>query len=62
MDANKSFELITRNTAEIITEEDLKKKLDAHSEVNWPEYVKQRFEVKIEEFKKFERLKNSGRL
>ncbi len=42
--------------------EDLKKKLDAHSEVNWPEYVKQRFEVKIEEFKKFERLKNSGRL
>ncbi len=42
--------------------EDLKKKLDAHPEINWPEYLKKRFEIRIKELKKFEELKNSGKL
>ena len=42
--------------------EDLKKKIDRHPDINWAEYLKQRFEVKIKEFKKFEELKNSGRI
>ena len=39
---------------------ELKKKIDIHSEVNWPEYIKQRFELRVKELKKFEKLKNSG--
>ncbi|MDO8740630.1 MAG: hypothetical protein Q7J54_03615 [Candidatus Woesearchaeota archaeon] len=42
--------------------EALKKKIDQHPEINWAEYLKQRFEVRIKEFKKFEELKNSGRI
>lgn len=42
--------------------EDLKKKIDSHPEVNWPEYLKQRFKVKIHELKKFEDLMNKGKL
>ena len=42
--------------------EDLKKKMDEHPEINWAEYIKKRFEVRIKEFKKFEELKNSGAL
>ncbi|MBS3090783.1 hypothetical protein J4433_03390 [Candidatus Pacearchaeota archaeon] len=41
---------------------DLKKKLDEHSEINWAEYLKKRFELRIKELKKFEELKNSGKL
>lgn len=40
--------------------EDLKKKIDEHQEINWSEYIKQRFEKRIVEFKKFEELKNKG--
>lgn len=42
--------------------EELKKQLDAHPEINWPEYFKQRFEVRIRELKRFEELKNQGKL
>ena len=42
--------------------EDLKRKIDSHPEVNWPEYIKQRFEIKISELKRFEELKNKGGL
>ncbi|MBI2139813.1 hypothetical protein HYV84_02415 [Candidatus Woesearchaeota archaeon] len=42
--------------------EDLKKKMDAHPEINWAEYLKQRFEIRLKEFKKFEELKNAGKL
>ena len=41
---------------------DLKKKMDAHPEINWAEYLKQRFEIRIKELRKFEELKNSGKL
>ena len=42
--------------------EDLKKKMDEHPEINWPEYIKQRFEVRLKELRKFAELRNSGRL
>jgi hypothetical protein len=42
--------------------EDLKKKMDEHPEINWAEYIKKRFEVRIKELKKFEELRNSGAL
>ncbi len=41
---------------------DLKKKMDARPEINWAEYIKQRFEIRIKELRKFEELKNSGKL
>lgn len=41
---------------------ELKKKIDEHPEINWAEYLKQRFILKIEELKKFEELRNSGRI
>ena len=42
--------------------DDLKKKMDEHPDVNWPEYIKQRFEVKIAQLKKFEQLVNEGKI
>lgn len=36
--------------------ENMKKKIDSHPEINWAEYLKQRFRIKINELKK---LKNS---
>lgn len=42
--------------------EELKKKMDKHLEINWAEYLKKRFEARIRELKKFEELKNSGKM
>lgn len=42
--------------------DDLKKRLDAHPEINWAEFLKQKFEIRIKEFKKFEELKNAGKI
>ncbi len=42
--------------------EDLKKEVDKHPEINFPEYLKQKFQLKIKEFRKFEELKNKGKL
>ena len=42
--------------------EELKKKIDEHPEINWAEYLKQRFELRIRELRKFEELKNSWRI
>ncbi len=42
--------------------EELKKKIDEHPEINWAEYLKKRFEKRVKELKKFEELKNSGRI
>lgn len=41
---------------------ELKKRIDEHPEINWAEYIKQRFDVRMKEFKKFEELKNSGKI
>ncbi|MFH0701119.1 MAG: hypothetical protein V2A62_01645 [Candidatus Woesearchaeota archaeon] len=40
----------------------LKKELDRFPEVNWPEYLKKRFEVRLKEFQKFEELRARGKL
>ena len=42
--------------------EDLKKKIDECPEINWAEYLKKRFELRIKELNKFEELRNSGKL
>ena len=42
--------------------EELKKKFEEHPEINWAEYLKKRFEIRIRELNKFEELKNSGKI
>ena len=42
--------------------EELKKKLDEYPEINWAEYLKKRFELRLKELNKFEELKNSGKI
>jgi len=38
---------------------ELKKRIDTVPEINWAEYIKKRFEIKIKEF---ETLKKSGKI
>jgi hypothetical protein len=42
--------------------DNLKKKMDEHPDINWPEYIKQRFEVKVSQLKRFEQLVNEGKI
>lgn len=42
--------------------EELKEKMNEHPEINWAEYLKKRFEIRMNELIKFEELKNSGKL
>lgn len=42
--------------------EELKKEIDKHPEINWPEYLKKKFMERIIEFQKFEKLKNQGKI
>lgn len=42
--------------------EELKKKIDEHPEIKWAEYLKKRFEIRINELKRFEKLKNSQKI
>jgi len=42
--------------------EELKEKIEKHPEINWAEYLKKRFQERIIELKKFEELKNRGKL
>jgi hypothetical protein len=49
-------------TFTIAIPEELKKKIEEHPEINWTEYLKQRFKQKIQEFRKFEELKNMGKI
>lgn len=42
--------------------DELKKKIDSHPDINWAEYLKKRFEIRIKELKKFEELKNNGKI
>ena len=49
-------------TFTISISKELKKKMDEHPEINWPKYLKQKFLERIKEFKKFQELKNSGKI
>ena len=42
--------------------EELKKKIDEHPEINWAEYLKKRFDAMMKSLKRFEELKNSGKV
>lgn len=41
---------------------ELKKKIDEHPEINLAEYLRIKFEKRLEELKRFEALKNAGEL
>ncbi|MBU0459274.1 MAG: hypothetical protein KKH52_04805 [Nanoarchaeota archaeon] len=41
---------------------ELKEKLDQQPEMNWPEYLKQRLELKMEQLRKFEELVVRGEI
>ncbi|MDI3473773.1 MAG: hypothetical protein PWR30_96 [Candidatus Woesearchaeota archaeon] len=41
---------------------ELKEELEKHPEINWAEYLKKRFEIRIKELIKFEELKSSGKI
>lgn len=56
------FSLFKMATFTVSISEELKKKIDEHPEINWAEYLKKRFESRIKELKKFEELKNSGKV
>lgn len=49
-------------TFTISISDELKKKMEEHPEINWPEYLKKRFEVRLKQLHKFEELANSGKL
>ncbi len=49
-------------TFTISISEELKNKLDQLPQINWAEYIKQKFEIRLKELRKFEELKNSGRI
>ena len=42
--------------------EELKNEIKKHPDINWAEYLKGRFAERIKELKKFEELKNSGKI
>ncbi len=42
--------------------QELKEKMDEHPEINWAQYLKKRFELRVKELQKFEELKNSGKI
>jgi hypothetical protein len=42
--------------------DDLKKKMGEHPEINWSEYIKQRFEMRINQLEKFEQLVSEGKI
>jgi len=41
---------------------ELKEKMDKHPHINWPEYIKERFEIKLKQLRKFEELVNRGEI
>lgn len=40
----------------------LKKKIEEHPQVNWPEYLKKRFEIRLKQLNKFQELLNKNKL
>ena len=49
-------------TFTISISEELKKKIDAHPEINWAEYLKQRFEIIVQQLKKVQELRIKGEI
>jgi len=49
-------------TLTISIPDELKKKLDAHPEINWSAYLRGRFSCRVKEFEKFEELRRQGGL
>lgn len=41
---------------------ELKMKLDKHPDINWAEYLKERFAVKLKQLERFQKLVNKGEI
>ncbi len=41
---------------------ELKRKIDEHPEINWAEYLKQRFEIIVKQLKKVQELRIKGEI
>ena len=41
---------------------ELKERLDKHPDINWPEYIKGRFAIKLKQLRKFEEMVNRGEI
>ena len=48
-------------TLTVSVSKDLKKKMDEYPEINWPEYLKKRFELRLKDLQKFEQNKSSDK-
>jgi len=55
-------QIIKMATFTVSIPDDLKKRLEECPEINWPEYIKQRFEIKIKQLHKFEELVARGKI
>ncbi len=42
--------------------DDLKNKMNEHPDINWPEYIKQRFMVRLTQLERFEQLVSEGKI
>ena len=49
-------------TLTISIPEELKKRLDKDPNINWSAYLKERFELKVKQLRKFEELVNKGEI
>jgi len=41
---------------------ELKEKLDKHPEINWREFLRQRFEIRVKQLRKFEEMVRRGEI
>lgn len=49
-------------TFTISISEELKREIDKHPEINWAEYLKQRFEIIVQQLKKVQELRMKGEI
>jgi hypothetical protein len=54
--------MMKKSTITVSIPKDLKARMAALPHINWPEYLRQRLEVRLAELKKFEELRHSGAL
>lgn len=59
---NKVFGGTKMATFTVSIPNELKERLDKHPDINWAEYLKERFAVRLKQFKKFQELVNRGEI
>ena len=56
----KNQEKQKQTTFTVSIPDDLKKRMDDMPEINWPEYLKKRLEIRLQQVKKFDELMRRG--